>query len=71
MGAIAIAIVIIVVVIIIILLFIVLKKNWSLCFSQDLQPNNKVMIHNAKVEPNIVEFVETFVRRSIYLIEDL
>ena len=46
--------------------FIVPKKIGTLQFIQDLQPVNKVTIHNVGIEPSVDEFVEAFARRAIY-----
>ena len=51
--------------------FTVPKKNDTLHFIQDLQPVNKVTIHNTGVGPSIDKFTEAFAGRSIYSIKDL
>ena len=49
--------------------FVVLKKNGTLRFFQDLQPVNKVTIRNAGIGPTIDEFAEAFAEgRSIRLV---
>ena len=51
--------------------FMVLKKNGSLRFIQDLQPINKVTIPNVGISPRVDELAEAFASRSIYSIGDL
>ena len=51
--------------------FIVQKKNGTLLAIQVLQSENKVIIRNVGIGPNINEFVEAFVGRSIYSIRDM
>ena len=51
--------------------FTVLKKNGTLRFIQDLQPDNKVTINNTGVGPSIDEFAEAFAGKFINSVGDL
>lgn len=51
--------------------FCVLKKSGKLCLVHNLQPFNKITIHNAGLPPNLDNFVEPFAGYQCYSVFDL